>query len=106
MEVKRSNYVKRSARIIRRGSSYDNTPFVLANIDSTESIIQYILPLSSKTLKGSFIHMGVKIGKFPDLKKQTVALEIENRWCKDIIKEGARKIAYMRGGPNMDQGYF
>ena len=49
--------------------------------------------------------MGGKISDFPDLKKQTFALEIERMWGKDIIKEGARKIAYLRGGPRMEQGW-
>ena len=63
------------------------------NLESTDSILQYTLPLSSDPLKEAFIHMGVKIRKFPDLNKQTVVLEIEKRWCHDIIKEGSRKIA-------------
>ena len=48
--------------------------------------------------------MGGKISYLPDLKKQMNALEIERRWGKDIIKEGARKTAQLRGGPRMDQG--
>ena len=48
--------------------------------------------------------MGVKISNFPNLKKQTVALDIEKRLVQDIIKEGAKKIAYLRGGPRMEQG--
>ena len=72
--------------------------------DSTDYTLQAILPLSYDTLKDAFIHMGGNISDFPDLKKQTVALEIEKRWCQDIIKEGAIIIAYLRSGTSMEQG--
>ena len=52
----------------------------------TESILQYILPLSSDIPKDEFIHMGGNISNLPDLDKQMVALEIESRWGKDIIE--------------------
>ena len=93
-----------SAHIIKRGSSYDNIVSAVANLDYNYSILQSIIPLYSETLKGAFIHMGVKISNFPNLKKQTVALDIEKRLVQDIIKEGAKKIAYLRGGPRMEQG--
>ena len=47
--------------------------------------------------------MGGKISDSPDLKKRTITLEIERRWGKDIIEEGAKKIALVRGGPRMEQ---
>ena len=37
--------------------------------------------------------MSGKIRDLNDLKEKIVALEIESIWGKDIIKEGARKIA-------------
>ena len=41
IEAKQSNYVKSSARIIKRGSSYDNILSAVSNIDSTDPILQY-----------------------------------------------------------------
>ena len=104
MEAKQYNYVKSSACIIKRGSSCDNILSDVENLESTDSILQSIIPLYSDTLKEVFMHMGVNIINFPVLKKQTVALEIEKRWCQDIIKEGAIIIAYLRSGPSMEQG--
>ena len=109
--MKRSNSVKRAARITKRGNSYDNILSSVANLLSaikttkeyTGSILQAILPLSSDTSGGAFIHMGGKISDSPDLKKRTITLEIERRWGKDIIEEGAKKIALVRGGPRMEQ---
>ena len=75
-----------SAHIIKRGSSYDNIVSAVANLDYNYSILQSIIPLYSETLKGAFIHMGVKIRKVTDLKKQMVALDFEKRWCQDITK--------------------
>ena len=94
-----SNSVKRAACIIKQGGSYDNIISAVANllsatnttVEFTDSILQSILPLSYDTLKCDFIHMGGNISDFTDLKKQIVSLEIERRWGKDIIKEGARK---------------
>ena len=59
--------------------------------ESTDSILQAIIPLSSDSLKDAFIHMGGKIIDLLDLKKWTFALDIESRWVNDIIKEVARK---------------
>ena len=91
--AKQSNFVKRSARIIKRGISCDNILSAVANILSakntteefTDSILQAIPPITSDTLKDDFIHMGGNIGDFPNLKKQTVVLEIERMWDKGII---------------------
>ena len=99
--MKRSNSVKNAARIIKRGRSHDNILSAVANLlsanntteESIDSILHSIALLSSDNLNDSFIDMGEKISNLPDLKKQTVALEIERSWGKDIIKEGARKIA-------------
>ena len=104
--MKLSNSVKRSDRIIKLGSSYDNILSVVANLDYTDLILQDIFSLSFDTLKEDFIHVGVKISNFPDLKKQTTALEIEKRRCRDIIEEGARKISWMRGDPRIEQGSY
>ena len=46
-----------------------------------------------------------KISDFTHLKKQTFALDIERSCGKDIIKEGSRKIAQLRGWPRMEQGW-
>ena len=97
--MKRENSVKREARIIKRGSSYNNIISDVSNPLSviktmeeyTDSILQDILHLSSDTLKNAFIHMGGKITDFSDLKNQTVLLDIERRWGKDITEERARK---------------
>ena len=61
--------------------------------DSTDYILQYIPLLYFDTLREAFIHMGIKIISFTNLNNLMVALEIKSRWDKDIIKEGARKIA-------------
>ena len=53
--------------------------------NSTDYILEAILPLSSDTLKYAFIHMGGKITYFPEPNKKTIALEIERGWGKDII---------------------
>ena len=65
----------------------------LSLISNIHSILQDTLSLSYDTLNDAFIHIGGKISDFNDLKKRTVVLEIERRRGKDIIKEGARKIA-------------
>ena len=57
--MNQSNSVKREARIIKRGISYDNILSAVENLlivaktieDSTESILQAIISLSSDTLK-------------------------------------------------------
>ena len=54
--------------------------------DSTDSILQAILHLYSDTLKEAFIHMGGDISDFTELNNQTVVLDIERGWVKDIIK--------------------
>ena len=68
--------------------------------ESTESTPQPTPPpppLFHETLKDAVIHMSGNISDFTNLKKQTFALEIGSRWGKDIIEEGARKIAWIRG---------
>ena len=99
--MKWSNSIKREARIIKRGSSYNNNLSAVTNLisdtntteESTDSILKYIIPLSSDTPKYAFYHMGEEINNLPDLKKRTDALEVARKWGKDIIKEGVRKIA-------------
>ena len=53
----------------------------------------YTPPLSSDTFKDAIIHMGENISDYPNVKNQTVTLDIERRCGKDIIEEGAIKIA-------------
>ena len=99
--MKQSNYVKRSAHITSQGSLYVTILSYVENLlsatntteESTDSTLQATPPLSYETLKEDFIHMGGNISDFPDIKKQMVVLDIERRRGKDIIKEGARKIA-------------
>ena len=94
-----ANYVKRGAHIIKQRIYYDNIISTVANLLSvtktteeyTESIFKDIISLTYDTLKDAFIHMDGKISDFPDLKKQTVTLDIERRWGKDITEERARK---------------
>ena len=93
-DVKGPNSVKRSARIINRGISYDNILSAVTNFlgsantteDSTDSILQATHHLSFDTPKDTFIYMGGNISDFSNLKKQTVTSEIERRWGDDIIK--------------------
>ena len=90
----RANSVKMAARVINQGSSCDNILSAVENIlsvtnnteDSNKYIIQVIIPLSSDTLKDAFIHMGVNIGDFTDIKKRMYALDITRKWGKDIIE--------------------
>ena len=111
--LKWSNSVKRATRIIKQVISYDNILSAVAKLlsatntteDSAGSILHAIIPLSSDNLNKDFIYMDRKISYFPNLKKRTVALENERRWVKDVIKEVARKIAYLRGRPRMEQGW-
>ena len=72
---------------------------------STDSVLQDIIPISSDSFKDTFLHLGGKLSDLPDLKKRTFVVEIVRRWGKYIIKKGARIIAYLRGGPRMDQGW-
>ena len=73
--VKRSNYIKRAAHIIKQGRSYDNILSSVSNLlsvtktmkDSTDSILQATIPLSFDTLKEAFIHIGGKIINCPKL---------------------------------------
>ena len=96
-----ANSVKREAHSINRGSSYDNIFSAVENLlivtkntnESTDSVLQSIITLSSDTLKDNFFHLGGNISDLPDLKKQTVTVEIARMWGKDIIKEGERGIA-------------
>ena len=64
------------------GRSYDNILSALSNLlssintteESTDPILQAVLPLYYDTRKDAFIHMGEKISDFIDLKKKTVLL--------------------------------
>ena len=72
-----ANSVKRTACVIKLGIYCDNILSVVANLlsvantmeESTDSILQAIMPLSSDSLKDAFIHMGGKIIDLLDLKK-------------------------------------
>ena len=59
--------------------------------ESTDSVLQYILALSSDALKDVFFHLGGKISELPNLKKHAVAEEIaqayHGRWS-DIFCGG------------------
>ena len=93
-----ANSIKISAGIIKLGRSCEKILFAVANLlsitktteDSTDSILQAIVPLSSETIKGIFTRMVGNIYNFPGLKKQMFTLDIESRYYKDIIKEGAK----------------
>ena len=108
---KRSNAVKSSARIIKRGVLYNNILYSVENLisatknteESTNSILQAILLLFYDTLKKDLIHMGGKISDFPNIKEWTMALNIYRRQGRDIIKDKAIKIAYLRGVARMYQ---
>ena len=74
-----ANYVKRAAHIIKRGRSYDNIIYTVANLlsftkitdDSNDFVLQAITPLSSDTLKDAFFHLGVNIRNFfPTLRSE------------------------------------
>ena len=81
-----------TAHIIKRGSLYDNILSALVNLlsatntteDSTESILQYIFPLSYDTLEEAFIHMGENISDF------LTSISERSRWR---LKGGGVKIS-------------
>ena len=89
----RANSVKRAACIIKQGSSYDNILSAVANLlsvtnttdDSTDSVLQAIIPLSSVTLKDVYFRLGGNISDFPDQKKLMDMVDITRMWGKDII---------------------
>ena len=86
----RANYFKRVSRIINWGVYSDNIISTVANIlsttktmeESTYSILQDIITLSSNTLNDAFFHMGGDNSDFTNLKKRTFALDIEKSWGK------------------------
>ena len=61
--------------------------------NSTDSIVQTIITLSSDILKYVFIHVNKIISDLPYLKNPTVALEIASRWGKDTIEEELKYIS-------------
>ena len=87
-------FCEKENRIIRRGRSYDNIFSAIINIlsvtknmdESTDSILQYIISLSSENLKNDFINMGLNISNLIDQKKEMVTVETARRWGKDVIK--------------------
>ena len=99
------NYFKRASHIINRGRSYYNILYTVANIisvtkttdDSTDSILQAIISLSSDTLKDDFFHLEGNIINFTERKNLIVVVDISRGWVKNIIKEGATVITYLRG---------
>ena len=92
--AKRSNSVKRVDRIIKRGISYYNILPTVVHLlnstnnteESTDSILQAIIYLSSKTLNEALIHMSINRIYFHELNNQTVAMDNERISSKDIIK--------------------
>ena len=56
--------------------------------DSTESILQGILAISSDTLKDALFCLGVNISDLTNLKKRKFVVEIKKGWGKHIIEEG------------------
>ena len=92
--AKRSNSVKRVDRIIKRGISYYNILPTVVHLlnstnnteESTDSILQAIIYLSSKTLNEALIHMSINRIYFHELNNQTVAMDNERSSSKDIIK--------------------
>ena len=80
-------FCEKENRIIRRGRSYDNIFSAIINIlsvtknmdESTDSILQYIISLSSENLKNDFINMGLNISNLIDQKKEMVTVETARR---------------------------
>ena len=94
------NAFKKSSHIIKRGSYFERIIFTVANLrsdtntteNSTDSILQIILALSSDTLKDTLFHLGRKIIDLPNLNNHTVTVDITKRWVKHIIEEGAMTV--------------
>ena len=94
-EVKKIHY--ESSHITNQGISFEKILSVLANLwsdtdateESTDSVLQGIISLSSDTLKDAFFHLGGNISDLPDLNNSTVAVGIAQMWGKHIIEEGA-----------------
>ena len=97
----RINDSKKASRTNKRGGSFENILKAIANLrsdtntteDSTNSVLQGILSLSSDTLKYDFFHLGGNISECPNLKKWKVAVGISQRWGKHIMKEEAMILA-------------
>ena len=65
--------------------------------DSTDYFLQYIILLSSETLKDDFFQLGRGVSYFTYLKKKTFMVQITKRWGKDIIEEGAMSVIKENG---------
>ena len=96
----RVHSVKKAPHTIKRGISFENIIYTVANLQGytktmkeyTESSIQGILYLFSDTLKYTLFLLGRIISDLPDLKKRTVAVDIAKRWVKRIIEEGSMHV--------------
>ena len=51
---------------------------------STTLLLQVLLSISTEIIKDSYQHIGGKMGAFPDLRKQTVAVGIMWKWGERI----------------------
>ena len=84
--------VKEASRITKQRVSFKKIHSKVANIwinnntteDSTESVLQGILVIYSFNLKEYLFHLGGDISDLPNLKNNTVTVEITQRWGKNI----------------------
>ena len=47
---------------------------------STPLLLQVLLSISTDIIKDYYQHLGIKMGKLPDLKKRVVAAAIVQKW--------------------------
>ena len=85
----RVNNLKRAARMNQRAKWLEklvvNLPNdMMASEDNSNPLLQFLLSLSTDIIKESYQNLGGKMGKLPDLKKQTVAAAIVQKWVERI----------------------
>ena len=62
---------------------------MMASEDPSTPLLQVLLSLSTDIIKDSYQHLVRKMGKLPDLKKQTVAEAIVRKWGERIYVMGS-----------------
>ena len=62
---------------------------IMASEDPSTPLLQVLLYLSTDIIKGSYQHLGGRMGEFPDLKERTVAEAIVRKWGERIWVMGS-----------------
>ena len=84
------NALKRAVRMNQRAKSFAkifaNLPNDMMDYEdhSTPLLLQVLLYISTDIIKDYYQHLGIKMGKLPDLKKRMVAVAIVQKWVESI----------------------